>query len=166
MKIENRNFNVSIPTLEGNEVAELVPILIPMEWDEEIGEWLMTDEGLKQVEETKARHMGLLLPSEMLALRKRLGLTQEEIGQLLQIGEKTWNRWETGKGRPSRSVNLLLRVLHDRDLSIECLKRLRINRTSWQKIIPSAPEPPHFTMDALYSRGGNIALEDEKEQAA
>ena len=57
MKIENRTFSVSIPTLDGKEVADLIPIEIPMEWDEEVGEWLMTDEGLKQVEETKARHM-------------------------------------------------------------------------------------------------------------
>ena len=40
-----------------------------MEWDVEIQEWLMTDEGLQKVEETKARHMGLMLPSEIHALR-------------------------------------------------------------------------------------------------
>jgi DNA-binding transcriptional regulator YiaG len=136
MKIETRNFDVSIPTLDGKEVAELVTIQIPMEWDDEIGEWLMTEEGLEQVEETKVRHMGLLIPSEMRALRNRLELTQKQIGELLQIGEKTWTRWETGKGRPSRSVNLLLRALHDRELSVEYLQRAAEYRTTWRKVIP------------------------------
>lgn len=136
MKIETRSFDVSIPTLDGKGVAELVTIDIPMEWDEEIGEWLMTEEGLQLVEESKARHMGLLIPSEMRALRNRLELTQKQIGELLQIGEKTWTRWETGRGRPSRSVNLLLRALHDRELSVEYLHRAGELRTTWQKVIP------------------------------
>lgn len=30
-----------------------------MTWDEDLDEWLMTEEGLRKVEETKVRHMSL-----------------------------------------------------------------------------------------------------------
>ena len=93
-----------------------------MEWDAEIQEWLMTEEGLQKVEETKARHMGLMLPSEIHALRQRLNLSQKEISEALQIGEKTWSPWENGRLRPSRSINLLLRALNDGKITIDYLK--------------------------------------------
>ena len=122
MKIENRTFDVSIPTADGENIAELISIEIPMEWDADIQEWLMTDEGLQKVEETKARHMGLMLPSEIHALRQRLNLSQKEISEALQIGEKTWSPWENGRLRPSRSINLLLRALNDDKITIDYLK--------------------------------------------
>jgi DNA-binding transcriptional regulator YiaG len=122
MKIENRTFDVSIPTADGESTAELISIEIPMEWDVEIQEWLMTDAGLQKVEETKARHMGLMLPSEIHALRQRLNLSQKEISEALQIGEKTWSPWENGRLRPSRSINLLLRALNDGKITIDYLK--------------------------------------------
>jgi len=55
MNIEQRAFEVSIPTADGEAIAELVKIQIPMKWDAELEEWLMTEEGLKQVEDTKAQ---------------------------------------------------------------------------------------------------------------
>ena len=122
MKIENRTFDVSIPTADGENIAELISIEIPMKWDVEIQEWLMTDEGLQKVEETKARHIGLMLPSEIHALRQRLNLSQKEISEALQIGEKTWSPWENGRLRPSRSINLLLRALNDDKITIDYLK--------------------------------------------
>jgi len=135
MKIENRLFDVSIPTADGENIAELISIEIPMEWDAEIQEWLMTEEGLQKVEETKARHMGLMLPSEIHALRQRLNLSQKEISEALQIGEKTWSPWENGRLRPSRSINLLLRALNDGKITIDYLKTAA--RSSAQ--IPNAP---------------------------
>ena len=131
MKIENRLFDVSIPTAEGENIAEIIPLRIPMEWDEEIREWLMTEEGLQKVEETKARHMGLMLPAEIRALRERLRLTQREISEALQIGEKTWSPWENGRMRPSRSINLLLRALNDGKITIDYLKTVARPPAAW-----------------------------------
>ncbi|MGJ8650770.1 MAG: helix-turn-helix domain-containing protein [Opitutaceae bacterium] len=131
MKIENRTFDVSIPTTDGESIAELISIQIPMEWDEEIQEWLMTDEGLQKVEETKARHMGLMLPAEIRGLRERLNLTQKEISEALQIGEKTWSPWENGRNRPSRSINLLLRALDDGKITIDYLKAVATTPAQW-----------------------------------
>lgn len=132
MKIEERDFKVSIPTVDGENIAELVQIRIPMEWDDELEEWMMTDGGLKQVEETKARHMGLMLPHEIKALREKLRLTQKEISDVLQIGEKTWSPWENGRMRPSRSMNLLLRALDDGKITVDYLKSLSQPRAAWR----------------------------------
>jgi DNA-binding transcriptional regulator YiaG len=155
MKIENRLFDVSIPTADGESIAEFIPIEIPMEWDEEIQEWLMSEEGLQKVDETKARHMGLMLPSEIRSLRERLRLTQKEISDALQIGEKTWSPWENGRMRPSRSINLLLRALNDGKITIDYLKTAARPPEAWtpdahymsfadDPIFTSAPAQPNY----------------------
>lgn len=167
MKIENQKFDVSIPTLDGKGIAEWVSIKIPMEWDDEVQEWLMTPEGDKRVEDTKSRHMGLLLPDEMKELRHRLSLTQTEIGALLQIGEKTWTRWESGKARPSRSVNLLLKALHDREITIDFLKRQKQSRTGWNKVIPFPnPKTKPIQMDHLMKSHSSSLPDTTKQRAS
>ena len=130
-RIADRDHEVTIPTADGSAVAERIPIKVPMEWDEEIGEWLLTPEAEVMIENTKARHMGLLLPQELLDLRQRLGLSQQMIGELLQIGGKSWTRWETGKQRPSRSINLLLRALQSGLISPTQLMDVCAPRHDW-----------------------------------
>jgi DNA-binding transcriptional regulator YiaG len=107
-----RTFVVHIPTLDGEGVQEVVNIQVPVAIDPDTGEELITKEGCELIDDTKARYMGLLSPTEIRNLRKRLALTQRQISDLLEAGEKSWTRWETGKGRPSRMVNLLLRLLN------------------------------------------------------
>jgi len=131
-----RRFDVHIPTPDGEGIDHVVPISITEEWDEEIREWFVTPASEELVEKTKARHMGLLLPEELKALRLRLGLSQRETGALLQIGEKSWTRWETGKQRPSRSINLLLRALDDGLLTVDYLRETcRSSTADWSKVI-------------------------------
>jgi len=65
--------------------------------------------------------MGLLLPEQFQELRERYDCSQKEMGELFQVGEKSWTRWETDKHRPSRSISLLVRALYDGDLSINYL---------------------------------------------
>ena len=57
MKTELRDFDVSVPTKDGRGIAELITIQISMEWDDELGEWLMTEEGLKQIDLIKKRSL-------------------------------------------------------------------------------------------------------------
>lgn len=83
------------------------------------------------LDKVKARHMGLLTPEQIKALRKRLGLTQPQISELLQIGEKTWTRWETGRERPSRSINVLLFALNDGKLDAAYLRSVARRRNDW-----------------------------------
>jgi DNA-binding transcriptional regulator YiaG len=123
MKTETREFQIKIPTIEGDCVAEVITLEVPVAWDGEIAEWVLTEEAHRLIEDTKARHMGLLLPHQFLQLRQRHALTQSEIGELFQVGAKSWTRWETGKHRPSRSVNLLIKALFDNQITIEYLRQ-------------------------------------------
>jgi len=104
---------VLIPTPEGDAVAEALFIEVPAWRNPKTGQVFLTDAARATLEQVKARHLGLLTPAQIKNLRTRLGLTQKQISQLLQIGEKSWTRWETGKERPSRSMNVLLRALSD-----------------------------------------------------
>jgi hypothetical protein len=52
MKIKNAEFELQIPNSSG-KVVRRVTILVPVEWDEVIGEWMMTPEGLRMVESAK-----------------------------------------------------------------------------------------------------------------
>lgn len=53
----------------------------------------------------------LLQPGEVRDLRKRLGLTQQRLEQLLGVGPKTVVRWERGTVHQSRTADNLLRLL-------------------------------------------------------
>ncbi|ACB73820.1 helix-turn-helix domain-containing protein [Opitutus terrae] len=131
--LKHRPFEVTIPTADGSGVAERIPIDVPMEWDEDIGVWTLTAEAEELIEATKARHMGLLLPDQLRTLRERLGLTQKAIGDLLQIGAKSWTRWETGTQRPSRSLNLLLRAVYNGWITPQQLGLLCAPQPDWSE---------------------------------
>ena len=148
-RTELRDFEVVIPTSDGLGVAERIPIQIPMEWDPELREWLITPEAEELLEDTKARHMGLVLPDDLRALRNLLDLTQSEMGELLCIGEKTWTRWETGRHRPSQSMNLLLRAVQTNLLSVYDLRWLRESRIDWSSVLRDRNAEPHRPVLAM-----------------
>lgn len=121
MKTEYQEFEVQVPKIDGSGVAEKAKVRIPVYWDEDIKDWIMTPEAHEIIDHTKARLIGLLLPAQIKELRERFDCSQKEMGELLQVGEKSWTRWETGKQRPSRSMNLLIRALYDGEISINYL---------------------------------------------
>lgn len=129
MKAQPRmvDFKVHIPNLEGDGVQEVITIQIPVIIDQSTGDELMTPEGTEMVEDTKARFMGLLRPEQIKEMRQRLDLTQREISRLLQSGEKSYTRWESGKSRPSRLVNVLLRLLNSGKISVHDLQHATSN---------------------------------------
>jgi len=45
------------------------------------------------------------------ALRRHLGLTQDELSARLGTRQQTISEWETGKYRPRRSTSVLLRLI-------------------------------------------------------
>ena len=122
---------VHIPTLDGTGIAETVKVKVPAWRDPKDGEIYLDPEATAILDKVKARHMGLLTPEQIKALRKRLGLTQPQISELLQIGEKTWTRWETGRERPSRSINVLLFALKDGKLDVAYLRSVARRRNDW-----------------------------------
>lgn len=130
MNTKNEKIEVLIPNVDGTAIAERVIVTIPLEWDEELKEWLLTAEAHQIIEDTKARHMGLLLPAQLKELRERYDYAQNKMSELFQAGEKSWTRWESGKHRPSRSINLLICALYDGEISIDYL-------------LKRAGKPPH-----------------------
>ena len=134
-KIYTVEQEVLIPNLEGDGIAERIKVAIPVTRDPHTGEEMLTEEAFEILETTKARHMGLLLPDQIKALRTRLSLSQKEMSQLLQAGEKSYTRWESGRARPSRMVNVLLRLLDDGEISVESLRQQRDTDDGWNKIV-------------------------------
>ena len=124
-----------IPNLEGDGIAEKITVKVPIYLDPDTGEEMLTEEAFEIIETTKARYLGLLLPDQIKALRLRLGLSQKEMSRLLQAGEKSYTRWESGQARPSRMVNVLLRLLDDGEVCVEALHGQRQEDVSWNVIL-------------------------------
>lgn len=141
-KTELQPYEVPIPTADGERVAEIVTIMVEVEWDEMVREWLLTPDAELLIEETKARHMGLLTPAELRTLRESLGLTQAELAELLKIGAKTWTRWETGRQRPSQSLNILLRGLQVGLLTPQSLRQLGSAPKDWTEATQAKNQSP------------------------
>lgn len=117
--------SVHIPTLDGQGIAETVSVKVPAWRDPSDGEIYFDDEAQEILDRTKARHMGLLSPLRIRKLRERHALTQSKMAQLFQLGEKTWTRWESGRERPSRSMNILLRAFDDGKIDMDYLDSLQ-----------------------------------------
>lgn len=121
--IETTSIEKVIAPAHGSDGFTIVTELEVPAWkDPESGEIFLTEEATQKLEEAKARYMGLLCPKQLKELREHHGLTQRRISELLQIGAKSWTRWENGKERPSRSMNLLLKALFDNEVSLDYLK--------------------------------------------
>jgi len=125
---------VSIPSMEGDTVAEIIQVEVEVWRNRNTGEVFLDGHARAKLEATKARYLGLLTAEQIKELRQYLQLTQRELADLLQIGEKSWTRWETGRERPSRSINVLLNALYDGRSDIHYLRQLRqpeLGHKSW-----------------------------------
>lgn len=126
---------VKIPTLDGKGIQETVEVEVHAYQNPTDGEIYLDGDALQVLDGVKARHMGLMLPEEIAELRDELGVTQKRMAQLLQIGEKSYCRWETGNERPSRSTNLILAALADGRIDVAYLdSRLKPN-FNWRQQI-------------------------------
>jgi putative zinc finger/helix-turn-helix YgiT family protein len=78
------------------------------------------------------RHLGVLTPAEIRALRKKLGLSRAEFSRLTRLGEATIARWERGELIQNAGNDSLLRLLQHP----ENVERLR------ERMPGSAANPP------------------------
>jgi len=167
MKTKIEEFEVLIPSLDGMEIAERVKVPVTLEWDEEVKEWLLTPEAHEAIDNTKARLIGLLLPAQMKELRERCDCTQKEMGELFQVGEKSWTRWESGKHRASRSINLLIRALYEGEISINyLLKRAgkpprEEAQVKLEEKEPNWMQPGYPPQEILYSVNRQVAYKSK-----
>lgn len=68
-------------------------------------------ESEKMLTDFRRKVDGLLTSGEIKAIRKRLGKTQKELAKMLEVGEKTFARYENGQVTQSRSMDWCLRAL-------------------------------------------------------
>ncbi len=152
-RIEKRPATISIPTADGRGVAETLTVDVPMRWDPGLQEWLIDGDTMEYLETVKTRHMGLMIPAELRALRERLGLTQKQMGELLRIGDKSWTRWETGVQRQSQSMNLLLKLLDAGIVTPTQLAQIGAEPADWSRqflrIAESAVDDKPVALDGL-----------------
>ena len=125
-------FGVKIPNLNGDGIREIVSIKVPAKKTVD-GEWMLTNEALDLIEQTQSRYMGLMTPEEIKALRIRIQYTQRQMSELIQAGEKSYTRWESGRARLSRLVNIILCGIRDGFLPLTYLQTLYEDGSDWYK---------------------------------
>ena len=86
----------------------------------------------------KARIEGLLEPQEIRQIRKKLGLTQEQAGQLIGGGPRAFQKYETGDVLPSRAISSALVLLDHDPAALAVLKgrQERVTRPSHDRLQP------------------------------
>jgi HTH-type transcriptional regulator/antitoxin MqsA len=74
----------------------------------------------------KARADGLLEPTEIRRIRKKLGLSQEEAGRLIGGGPRAFQKYEGGELLPSRAISSALTLLDHEPSGLKVLRRRQI----------------------------------------
>lgn len=126
---------VAIPTPDGKGIAETIMVEVDALKDPKDGEIYLNGETLERLDKIKARRMGVLLPAEIKELRRQFNMTQEEMSTVLGIGKKTYTRWETGRERPSQSLNKMLVALWEGRLNFAGLRAMRQPVFSWDSLV-------------------------------
>jgi putative zinc finger/helix-turn-helix YgiT family protein len=98
-------------------------------WDEcnACGKKIFDDDATRQISDARYEALGLLTPSELKEVRKKLGYTQEQMAAFLGIGNKTYCRWENGTSIQTKSMDTLIRCA-TRDKIIELQRKERIKQ--------------------------------------
>lgn len=76
----------------------------------EAGTWSQHDENLKRLAARKTRYDGLLMGEEIVALRKRYGLTQQAAAKIFGKGKIAFSRYENEASYPDDSTTLMLQA--------------------------------------------------------
>jgi putative zinc finger/helix-turn-helix YgiT family protein len=98
-------------------------------WEEcdSCGEKIFDDDAMKKICDARYEAIGLLTPSELKEIRKKLGYTQEQMAAFLGIGNKTYCRWENGTSIQTKSMDTLIRSA-TKDKIIELQKKERVKQ--------------------------------------
>lgn len=118
MNTVKKTIKVKIPDGKGG-IRDTVDVEVDAEFDETTGEYCLSDGAIRKIDRVKARHMNLLLPSEIRELRRRFNKTQAEMCAILSLGGKTWTRWEIGAERPQPFYGKVLIALYEGRQTLE-----------------------------------------------
>ena len=116
-----------VKPLELSYKGQTITVEMPGWYGEESSEGLHSYEDMKVSDRAlnllKARAESLLEPKQIQRIRKKLGLTQVQAGEILGGGPRAFQKYESGDSLPSRAICSVLRLL-DKDPS--GLKTLRV----------------------------------------
>jgi HTH-type transcriptional regulator / antitoxin MqsA len=97
----------------------------PGAWCQECGEAFLEKSDKEATDlllaDFQARIEGRLTTTDIRRIRKKLGLTQKQAGEMIGGGANAFSRYETGKSYPTRGTENFLRLL---DRHPELLKEL------------------------------------------
>ena len=96
----------------------------------------------KRVKAAARQELGLLAPEEIIAIRKKYGLSQERLEWLLSAGAKVVTRWENDRALQPRAVDDLLRLMDRMPVLVEELTRMRKAMKAPSKTIKAARKAP------------------------
>ena len=124
----------------------------------------LTPESSALIERVRARHMGLMMGEDIKTMRARLGITQKELTDLLQCGEKSLSRWENGRGQPTGLVNTMLRLLDEGYIAPSSLRAVQGPRgRSWtpdcSEVLQTRKKPFHYANTGISGRIDLATLE-------
>ena len=109
---------ITIPDLD--VIACTHPDCHPADPDDTV---IYDDEAIWRITVETYRQRGLLTPEEIKAGRERLGLSQQQLADLLGLGGNSLSRWENGRVYQSRSTDTLLRLVFEVPAAFDFLKR-------------------------------------------
>lgn len=109
--ITKRPFEIYLPGTK--TTAPRLLKTIEVEVENRFGHEVLTLKSRKEIERIRTRAMGLMSGEDIKALRKHRNLSQKQLTELLDCGEKTLSRWENGHGYPTGANNKLLRLLYE-----------------------------------------------------
>ena len=93
--------------------------------------------------EAVCRHLGVLTPTQIRALRVRLGLTRAAFAQLTRLGEATLARWERGALIQTAAYDQFLYLLHD-DRNVQELRNRLDTLANGEFPEPATERTPRF----------------------
>jgi DNA-binding transcriptional regulator YiaG len=144
MKIKKVPFDIYIPATEYRAAVKVETIEIEV-YSDDFGNEMVTPESSILIDKTQARYMGLLAAADIRALRERIGISQDQLSDLLGCGKKSLSRWENGHEYPSQLVNTLLRLLEANMVTPEDLRSVRQPCLTNGDSSKSAPASPPIT---------------------
>lgn len=97
------------------------------------------EENLKRLYDKYRKVAGIISPEDIIALRKKYGLSQRELGSILGWGKMTVNRYERG-ALPSKSHSDLIKLMFENEEVFkekveEAYKMKRITEKTYKKIL-------------------------------
>ncbi len=105
---------------------QTITVAMPGWYSEGSAEGVHTNEDMKVTDRAlnvlKARADKLLEPLEIKRIRKKLGLTQVEAGEILGGGPRAFQKYESGDALPSRAICTALRLLDKDPGGLEILR--------------------------------------------